>query len=224
MREYWPSKAVRVIPFLTSDRPAALPEARQGVGVGTLRVSYLGRFVEQKRPDQLVRRWRELSAQPGLSPARLDIHGYDPNGRMARALHEFVASEGMADRVRIHGAYELTELPRILGESDLVVLPSLWEGLPLVLVEAMLQGVPFVATAAGGTEELGFDNPDVTITPIAWEDFERGLLKTAQRLREGQVNSLRLHRWAEARYGFVAVARSWLDCLLRPQQFFYGSS
>jgi glycosyltransferase involved in cell wall biosynthesis len=141
---------------------------------------------------------------------------------MFRELCNFVADERMEHEVKIHGAYELADLPRILLETDVVVLPSLWEGLPLVLVEAMLKGVPFVATAAGGTEELGVGNPDVRVTPTEWTDFERGLVETAHRIREGQIDSLRLHRWAEDRYGFAAVSRSWLECLLRPHQFFYG--
>jgi glycosyltransferase involved in cell wall biosynthesis len=105
-------------------------------------------------------------------------------------------------------------------ESDLVVLPSLWEGLPLVLVEAMSHGVPFVATAAGGTEELGRNNPDVCITGTAWAEFETGLVRMAGRLRSGEINPLRLHAWAEARYGCAVVSAQWLQCLENPRQFF----
>lgn len=101
-----------------------------------------------------------------------------------------------------------------------MVLPSLWEGLPLVLVEAMLHGVPFVASAAGGTEELGDANPDVMVTTTKWEDFETGLLAMAAKIRAGEIDSERLHRWVETRYGFAAVSQQWLKCLLSPQQFF----
>jgi glycosyltransferase involved in cell wall biosynthesis len=100
------------------------------------------------------------------------------------------------------------------------VLPSLWEGLPLVLVEAMLHGVPFAATAAGGTEELGDGNPDVVVTGTAWEEFEDGLAALAARLRARQVDPVRLHAWAERRYGYASVSRQWLDCLCDPSQFF----
>lgn len=221
MKGFWPQKPIRVIPFLTSDAPTQPPVRRREVGAdGLLRVVYLGRLVEQKRPDQLVRRWQALSARSGLAPARLDVYGYDPNGQMLKELRAFVEASGQAGSIDIHGEYQLAELPGILKESDLVVLPSLWEGLPLVLVEAMLHGVPFVASAAGGTEELGIGNPDVMVTATDWQDFEAGLLAMAARIRAGGVDSLRLHHWVEKRYGFKEVSRQWLECLLTPRQFF----
>jgi glycosyltransferase involved in cell wall biosynthesis len=183
-------------------------------------VVYLGRLVEQKRPDQLVRRWPVLSAHAGLTPARLDVFGYDPTGNMVKGLQTFVTDSGLSDRIGIRGEYSLSDLPRILDEADVVVLPSLWEGLPLVLVEAMLKGVPFVATAAGGTEELGENNPDVTVTSTEWAEFEAGLIAMAQRIRSGAVDPIRLHGWAESRYGYSAVSQKWLQCLCQPHEFF----
>jgi glycosyltransferase involved in cell wall biosynthesis len=218
MREYWPQKPVRVIPFLTSDRPMTVP-LRQRVGEESrLRVVYLGRLVAHKRPDQLVRRWQALSAHPLLASARLDVYGFDPDGNMLKELRAFVKESKLSERVNLHGEYELNALPRILAESDVVVLPSLDEGLPLVLVEAMSRGVPFVATAAGGTEE--FNNPDVIVTSTKWEAFEAGLFAMAAKIRAGEIDSRRLHQWAEARYGYATVSRRWLDCLLNPRQFF----
>lgn len=221
MTGLWPHKPIRVIPFLTSDGPIPPPGNRRLLKPSDpLRVVYLGRLVAQKRPDQLVRRWPALSAQPGMAPARLDVYGYDPDGAMLSGLKAFVADSGLSGVVRIHGSYEVADLPRILQDSDLVVLPSLWEGLPLVLVEAMLRGVPFVATTAGGTQELGEGNPNVIITGTEWEDFEAGLLRMAIKLRAGEVDALQLHRWAEERYGYEAVSRQWLRCLLEPATFF----
>jgi glycosyltransferase involved in cell wall biosynthesis len=221
MKSFWPRKPIRVIPFLTSDAPTPSPVRRRQIGAdGLLRVVYLGRLVEQKRPDQLVRRWPVLGAQAGLTPARLDVFGYDPDGQMLTSMRTVVANSGLSEQIRIHGEYPLSDLPRILEEADMVVLPSLWEGLPLVLVEAMLKGVPFVATAAGGTEELGDTNPDVIVTSTEWEDFEAGLLQMARRIRAGQVDPLRLHAWAEKRYGYEVVSKRWLTCLQHPRQFF----
>lgn len=221
MHGYWPQKPIRAIPFLTSDKPMPPPTDRRRLNKGELmRVTYLGRLVEQKRPDQLVRRWRALSLLPGLTPARLDVYGYDPKGQMLKDLRAYVQDSGLTETVQIHGEYRLGDLPGILAQTDLVVLPSLWEGLPLVLVEAMARGVPFVACAAGGTEELGDDNPDVMVTGTDWNDFEAGLLAMAGKIREGEIDSLRLHRWVEERYGHQAVSKQWLECLLQPRQFF----
>ncbi len=201
MQEYWPRKPIRIIPFLTSDRPMPVP-VRPRVGEESrLRVVYLGRLVAHKRPDQLVRRWQVLTAQPALARARLDVYGFDPAGTMLKELRAFVTENKLTETVAIHGEYELNTLPQILANSDLVVLPSLDEGLPLVLVEAMAHGIPFVATAAGGTQELGQGNLDVMVTGTKWEDFEAGLLAMAKKIRAGEIDSRRLHQWVEARYG-----------------------
>lgn len=221
MKTYWPKKPIRAIPFLTSNAPMPPPLHRRCVGAtDLLRVVYLGRMVEQKRPDRLVERWPVLSELEGLAPARLDVYGYDPDGQMLERLRAFIANSRCSDRVAIHGEYSLSQLPEILQNADVVVLPSLWEGLPLVLVEAMLRGVPFVATAAGGTEELGESNPNVSVTSIKWGDFENGLVQMGRKIRAERIDPLELHRFAESRYGYDAVSRRWLDCLLTPRKFF----
>jgi glycosyltransferase involved in cell wall biosynthesis len=183
-------------------------------------VTYLGRLVKHKRPDELVRHWKRLSALPGLSPARLDIYGFDPTGEMLEELRRFVIDSQLTDRVQIHGKYDNEQLPAILAETDLVVLPSLEEGLPLVLVEAMSRGVPFVATDAGGTEELAEGNRDVIVTGQQWAAFENGLVTMARKVRSGEIDPQRLHEWTEKRYGFPIVSKLWLDCLGRPHKFF----
>jgi glycosyltransferase involved in cell wall biosynthesis len=221
MKSAWPHKLIRDIPFLTSEAPTPSPVGRRRVKPDEpLRVVYLGRIVEQKRPDQLVQRWPELTREGALKEARLDIYGYDPDGRMLAGMRDFVARAGIGEQVAIRGEYGLADLPGILDAADMVVLPSLWEGLPLVLVEAMLKGVPFVATAAGGTEELGENNPDVIVTSTEWRDFEAGLMAMGEKIRAGAIDPLRLHDWAEQRYGHGAVSQKWLACLCHPMEFF----
>lgn len=220
MKGLWPTKPIRVIPFLTSDRPVPEPNRRAVLGLRPLRVAYLGRMVEQKRPHQLVRSWQRLTLNPSLAGARLEVYGYDPEGHMIQELKSLVISSGMAEQIRIQGEYNLDELPAIFRKTDVIVLPSLWEGLPLVLVEAMQHGVPFVATSAGGTCELGEDNPDVTVTGTEWSEFENGLLRMADMIRRGEINHARLHRWVEKGYGFTSVSARWLACLQSPSNFF----
>jgi len=225
MRSYWPNKPIRSIPFLTSDRPFESPAGRRHPGGSDLlRVIYLGRLVEQKRPDELVRRWQAITALPGVGPARLDVYGYDPDGKMSASLRSLISSLRLSESVHLRGEYALSELPGILDAADVVVLPSLWEGLPLVLVEAMLRGVPFVATAAGGTGELGENNPDVIVTETDWSAFEAGVAEMGRRIRAGRIDPVRLHDWAEERYGYDKVSRMWLDCLTGPHEFFRGGS
>jgi glycosyltransferase involved in cell wall biosynthesis len=213
-----PDVPLRVLPFLTSTAPLPPPPPRPAAGGRELRVAYLGRTVPHKHPDWLVERWPQILRHGTVAPARLDVYGSDPGERELNRLRNWVRDHKLESLVRLHGAYTSAELPGILARTDLVVLPSVWEGLPLVLVEAMLHGVPFVSTDAGGTAELA--NPDVEITPIAFEHVVEGIGRLAERLRAGRVEARRLFDWADARYGYSAIAGRWRQALLCPQTFF----
>jgi glycosyltransferase involved in cell wall biosynthesis len=215
-----PDKPIRVIPFLTAEETTPAPVPRPAARSRALQVGYLGRLEKRKRPDVLVQEWVRMTAGPPLAPAILHLHGDDDGSGLRGELESYVAANGLGDRVQLHGGYSHSQLPEILSKLDVVVLPSEWEGLPLVLVEAMQQGVPFVATAAGGTAELGQDNPDVIVTDTEWGAFEAGLAEMAARLRAGQVDAVRLHGWVEPRYGFASVSKQWQSALLEPKAFF----
>ncbi|MGO8763580.1 MAG: hypothetical protein ACLQSR_00410 [Limisphaerales bacterium] len=52
-----------------------------------------------------------------------------------------------------------------------------------------------------------------------WVNFEVGLTVRAGKIRTGDFDSERLHRWVEERHGCSAVSKQWLDYLLNPRQF-----
>jgi len=52
-----------------------------------------------------------------------------------------------------------------MHKFDTFALNSLWEGLPRVLPHAMATGLPIVATAVGGTPEVGQDGVTGTLIP-----------------------------------------------------------
>ena len=215
---------VRSIPFLISatsggpvDRPVRRPDE-------PLRLAFLGRLISHKRPGELIEAFPAWNGRAPIGPARLDLYGGDYNGEGGR-LQEIIDRLGLEQSVRLHGAYATGSLPALFAATDLVVLPSRYEGLPLVLVEAMLRGVPVVATSAGGTAELGDDNPDVIVTPgTDWNAFEAGVAAMAARIRGGQVDAARLQAWTEARYGYRRVAETWRAALLSPETFFAEKS
>jgi glycosyltransferase involved in cell wall biosynthesis len=209
---------VRTIPFLTSSDPAPAPLNRPPVK--TLRVAFLGRLAPHKRPDLLIEAWPVWNTRPPIAPARLDIYGGDYDNEADR-LQARITELGLQDSIHIHGTYTTRDLPKIFAVTDLVVLPSRYEGLPLVLVEAMQRGIPVVATSAGGTAELGDDNPDVLITDgTDWDQFAPGLETMASRIRAGEIDRARLQEWTESRYGFAPVADLWRQALLTPDLFF----
>jgi glycosyltransferase involved in cell wall biosynthesis len=216
-----PGVPVRTIPFFTAAAPVPAPEPRPPRRDGDiLRIAYLGRLASHKRPLELIEFFAARHQQAPFAPARLDLYGGDYDGEADR-LRARIAELGLEQSVRLRGAYAPAELDCIFAETDLVVLPSRYEGLPLVLVEAMQRGVPVVATSAGGTAELGENNPDVLISPgTEWAGFESALHTMAGRIRAGQIDRARLHAWTETRYGFKPVAAAWREALLSPKTFF----
>ncbi len=215
LRALFPGIPVTTIPFLTSEA-AVPPPRRQPIDPAqTIRIAFLGRIVSHKRPDKLVEEWPELCKLPGFSPARLDLYGGDYGNGIIDQIRATITRLGLDSEITIHGRYPIDALPDIFSRTDLVVLPSKMEGLPLVLVEAMQQGIPIVATSAGGCEELGDSNPDAIITSgTEWENFVPGLAAMMQRLREGEIDSGRLHAWTELRYGFEPVSKDWVEVLM----------
>jgi glycosyltransferase involved in cell wall biosynthesis len=140
---------------------------------GPMRVSFLGRFVEDKGIFRLLDLW------PRLADARLTFHGNGPE--RDRLINE-VRARGLEGRVAVRGPWATAaELAARLADSDLVALLSRDEGLPLVLMEALAHGVPFVATDVGAVRTL--QHPDVRLVHewdpdaavAAFADLERRL-------------------------------------------------
>jgi glycosyltransferase involved in cell wall biosynthesis len=209
-----PGLPVTTIPFLTSDVEIPPPERKPMEAGETIRIAFLGRIVSHKRPDKLIKEWKNLCMLPGFGPARLDLYGGDYGNGLIDRMRSTISCLGLGEQIMIHGRYHLDALPGIFSCTDLVVLPSEYEGLPLVLVEAMQKGIPIVATSAGGCEELGYGNPDTIITPgTSWEEFVSGLSTMVISIRAGEISAPRIHEWTERRYGFKKVSKAWVEVL-----------
>ena len=135
------------MPIPAAERVAALRE-RLGVSGRTL-VGFAGRFVEEKRPDVLLRALpaipREHSSVTAVFAGQQQI-GYERFFERHRAL---VAAAG--DRVRFAGMLEdPAELAAFYAACDVLALPSATECFGLVQAEAMLCGTPVIATDIPG--------------------------------------------------------------------------
>lgn len=138
-----PKPKWRVIPnFAESsfDRQAA-------EGGDLLRLLFVGRFVEEKRPLLLVDLLAELGRR-GI-PAHLRMVG---NGHLEDQTRQHVASLGLSEHVTFEGYHAKVE--PFYAEADILLLPSFLEGCPMVVLEAMRAGLPVLTTDGGGTREL----------------------------------------------------------------------
>ena len=114
---------------------------------GEVRLGVLGTVLPSKGALELARAFREADV-PGLT---LEIHGNTPPYHGDSGYVEALRSVAALDpRVRLHGPYELGELPAILAGLDGVAAPSRWaEVYGLTVREAAAAGLPVLVSDAG---------------------------------------------------------------------------
>lgn len=173
-------RPVRVIPFAAAigedDRDGdavRTAEARSEVGVvgtsnageGPLRVLFVGRLVERKGVEVLVRALARLLERRA---ATLVVIGEGPLEPAIRAL---VVRLGLTGQVALAGRVDDEALRRAYREADVFVLPAVvdakgdTEGLGVVLLEALRFGVPVIASRAGGIPDIVRDGDTGWLVP-----------------------------------------------------------
>jgi glycosyltransferase involved in cell wall biosynthesis len=150
-------------------RPELVAEIRHRHrrGQGPLLV-FVGRVVEEKGVDDLVRAVRDLSSDlPDVSAV---IAGSGQHAERTRALaHDL----GVGGRIHMPGWVDPTDVPSWFAAADVVVAPSRigadgWaEGQGLSIIEAMATGRPVVATRTGGIPETVTDGETGVLVPPA---------------------------------------------------------
>jgi len=141
---------VTMVPQFGVDPAVFCPrEASHSVrGEGAFGIGYVGRLVEEKGVEMLLRAAPDLSAEGGW---RLHLIG---SGPLERHLRRLAVELGIGDRVHFEGQVVSTEMPARLRLLDALILPSRtrpnWkEQFGRVLVEAMASGVPVIGSDSG---------------------------------------------------------------------------
>ncbi|WP_011296925.1 glycosyltransferase family 4 protein [Cupriavidus necator] len=118
----------------------------------------MGRLVNAKGFDVLIRAWQRVSAE--VPDWKLVIHG---EGEERPALSALIDELGLQDSVSLPGiCRDATEAYR---EASIFCLSSRYEGFGLVLIEAMAFGLPIVSTncEAGPRELLATGTVGLTV-------------------------------------------------------------
>jgi glycosyltransferase involved in cell wall biosynthesis len=125
-------------------KPNFLPDPpRSGIGGGGY-VLYVGRLLEGKGTETLLRAWRHLPT------VKLRIVG---DGALRSKLESIAKQENL--NVEFAGRLDRPAVLDALRSAELLVIPSEWyEGFPLVVAEAFACGTPIVASRIGSLEEL----------------------------------------------------------------------
>ena len=141
----------RVIMVPNGVRPGELTPratARQVLEVDedTVVIGFVGRLVEQKAPDVLV---RAFAAAAAANPnVRLAMIG---GGPLDESLRNLARDLKLTDKIIWLGERDARG---VMAGFDLFALASRKEGLPYVVLEAMAAGLPVVATTTSGVEIL----------------------------------------------------------------------
>jgi len=163
-----PDKVALVYHGLDLDRfpaPKLKASHRDGAAGGPVRILSVGRAVDKKGYDDLLRALAALPA--GLHWHFTHIGGGALRDRLAALSDQL----GIADRVTWRGAQPRSEVIGACLSSDIFVLASRItksgdrDGMPNVLLEAQLLGVPCVSTAVSAIPELIEDGVNGLLVP-----------------------------------------------------------
>ena len=125
-------------------KPNFLPNPPPSAAGGGGYVLYIGRLLEGKGTETLLRAWREL---PSI---RLKILG---DGALRSPLEDMARRENL--NVEFMGRQDRDAVLDVLGKAELLVVPSeCYEGFPLVVAESFACGTPILASRIGSLDEL----------------------------------------------------------------------
>ena len=119
----------------------------------TKRILFVGRLMEVKGVDVLIKAFSKFLENDSLSDYALDIVGDGPE--LDSLLH-LARQEQIEEKIVFHGSKQRNEIADFYANADLFVLPSKTtalgekEGLGLVVLEAMMSGGPVIGTGCGG--------------------------------------------------------------------------
>ena len=174
-------------------RNAEIEAVRQGWGLAedALAIGFVGRLVEQKDPDTLLRAFALCAARS--AQARLIMVGEGP---LEARLRQLARELTISDRIVWAGFRE--DIAAVMGAFDIFALTSVYEGLGLVLLEAMAARRPVVATRVSAIPEVVADGETgILVGPREPEAlaaaFDR-LHDRALRARFGEAGRLRVLR------------------------------
>ena len=164
----WPGQSKNIKPFFTATYRDEDKEAvRDRSFVAPWRFVFAGTLSPGKQPVYVAQLLASLGAEMDWT---LDFYG---EGEMREGLEEFIFSNGLSNRIQLHGNVPQQKLKKAMSRAHCLVLPSLSEGWPKVVAEAMWWGCIPLALP-------------VSCVPWMLEEGDRGLLLSGDLLDDVQ--------------------------------------
>lgn len=118
-----------------------------------VRLLWLGRFLHQKRLNELLEAYAEAVRTTGTTAAMVVWGGY-PGEHEGVHPHVLAEQLGIADQVFFVGWRGHDDLAEALPTVDALTVPSVNESFGLMYLEAMASGIPVLATRTGGPPDF----------------------------------------------------------------------
>jgi len=198
----------RVVPFAAAvDEEVPAASLREPLsGDGPLRILFVGRLVERKGVEVLVRALPRILEH---RDAELTVVGEGPR---AESIRRTARRAGVADRVSLTGFLSREELSRRYAGCDIFVLPAVvdrkgdTEGLGVVLLEALRRARPVVASEVGGIPDIVRDGRTGWLVPAGDEEaLARRVLELCRQPERARRVAREGRAFAEERFGWDRV-------------------
>lgn len=190
-------------------RPADIIRSKYGLEGGDYSL-FVGRLVPEKRPDLLIRAYRELDTHQPL----VIVGGSSYTDDYVERLRRLAARD---DRIIMPGYVYGEELDEFFTNATTFVQPSALEGLPLTLLEAMGSGTPVIASdIAPHREVVGRSRTGARL-------FRQGdLHDLVEALQWAHKDPVAEHAAAALEASYVARNFSWDACVDRLEAVYAG--
>lgn len=147
-------RTILPVPCFALPNPVSLTisadEGGPTIGGGERVAVSLGRFVEEKQLDVMIRAFATATSAAALRHWKLELYGWGPE---AERLEAAIVEAGVADRVRLMG--NVDDVRPVLLRASCNLLTSRNEGFGMTVLEAAQCGVPSIAFgSAPGLVEL----------------------------------------------------------------------
>lgn len=188
--------------------PARLPPPNLRVGAKRIRVCFVGRLSNQKRPVLVLESMRalmRLGARQGKT-VELTVLG---GGPFLEPMQVLAHRRGMAGAIRFLPPD--ADVPALLAASDFLILPSANEGLALVLYEALLNGCIPISCDVGAQAEI---LPDALRVPSAPVAAVRGISRAVKTLIRDAAALAKTHAAVQSRWDRVIADQTAAEVLM----------
>ena len=184
-----------------------VPPAAVSAPAETLRLLYVGRFVERQKRITRVAEWlcKAVAATPGVEAILLG------DGPERAAVEATIRRFGPGLAVRMGGWCDADGVEAQIREGHGIVLLSDYEGLPIAMLEGMASGlVPISTRIRSGVPELVEDG----VTGFLVDD-EASFVQAVTRLRNDKglwsTLSANARRRIQREYAIDAMASAWMQ-------------